>query len=184
MDVLSTDPDALPHADMAGHGEQRARKAPKKAKSRAPKKSGNRAAGKPAHKTAQIGALMRRVRELRHRGAIFDLVAREVTGWFSTAMGLDVPQYLIGDEAGNTEIADYMVVARISNELAMQAEAAREALRKLLAKDLRTISAAELGDDGEQGSDENEELVEGHAVARGSNVAMQRQRAKPPGGGH
>jgi len=142
-----------------------------------------KATKKTVRKTAQIGALLRRVRELRHRGAIFDLVAREVTGWFSTAMGCEVPQYLIGDEAGNAEIADYFVVARISNELAMQAEAAREALRKLLAKDLRTIGAAELGDDSEQGSDENEDLVEGHAVARGSNVATQRQRAQPAGGG-
>ena len=162
MDEMRTGVSAPEPAAIANAVEQcGAGKAARKGKSR-----GRRKTSEKTRKPARIAALLRRVREHRHRAAVLDLLAGEVTSLFSTAMGAQVPQYLIGDECGNTELADYNVVQSISTKLATEAEASRKALRDLLAKGLDAVRVEDLGDDDGVPEDGEDDFVQGRAVTR------------------
>jgi hypothetical protein len=165
MDEVRTDVTVPEPAAIANTGEQcGARHAPRKGKSTGRKKTSEK-----TRKPARISALLRRVREHRHRAAVLDLLAGEVTSLFSTAMGAQVPQYLIGDERGSVEVADDNVVLGISTKLAAEADASRKALRDLLAKGLDAVRVEDLGDD-DRVPEDGDDFVQGRAVTRGHST--------------
>ena len=105
--------------------------------------------------TAQM--LTQHLQHARHRAAILEQVAQRVQADF---IGMEKPEYAIGDDDGCIELANPTVVMDVSVELSDMADRERKRIRQLLAMDVAELSPSDCPVHDEDEDDANERVFD------------------------